>query len=240
MLLGVEWKGMVFIDTRLPFGLRSAAKIFTAVANALEWCFRRQGVKQVAHYLDNYITTGEPGSMECAANMATIMSTCSKLGVPIAPEKCEGPSTCITYLGIELDTQSMELRLPAEKLKRVKAVIQEWLGRKAGKRQDLESLLGLLQHAAKVVRPGRTFVWRVIQLMASAKSRDRFIRLNAEFRSDLQWWNRFLEGWNGVGMLPDPAMEIIELESDASGSWGCAAMWGPHWLQWQWSKKAQS
>ena len=41
-------------------------------------------------------------------------------------------------------------------------------------------------------------------------------------------------------MLPNPAMEIIELESDASGSWGCAARWGPHWLQWQWSKKAQS
>lgn len=69
-----------------------------------------------------------------------------------------------------------------------------------------------------------TFVWHVIQLTASVKSRDRFIRLNAGFRSDLQWWNCFLEGWSGVGMLPNPAMEITELESDALGSWGCAAI----------------
>ena len=54
--------------------------------------------------------------MKCAANMATIMNT-RMLGAPIGPVKCEGPSTCITYLGIELDTQSIEMRLPAEKLK---------------------------------------------------------------------------------------------------------------------------
>ena len=30
---------MVYIDTRLLFGLRSAPKIFTAVADALEWCY---------------------------------------------------------------------------------------------------------------------------------------------------------------------------------------------------------
>ena len=33
-----------------------------------------------------------------------------------------------------------------------------------------------------------------------------------------------------MGMLLNPAMEIIDLESDASGRRGCAAIWGPHWL----------
>ena len=80
----------------------------------------------------------------------------------------------------------------------------------------------------------------VIQLMASVNSRDRFIGQNAEFRLDPQWWNCVLESWNGVGILPNLAMDITELESDVSGSWGCAAIWGPHWLQRQWSKKVQS
>ena len=35
-LLGMSWKGQTFIDTVLPFGLRSARKIFTAVADALQ------------------------------------------------------------------------------------------------------------------------------------------------------------------------------------------------------------
>ena len=36
-LLGMQWQGKVYIDTALPFGLRSAPKIFTAISDALEW-----------------------------------------------------------------------------------------------------------------------------------------------------------------------------------------------------------
>ena len=37
-LLDVEWEDRVYYDTKLPFGLRSAPKIFNAVADGLEWC----------------------------------------------------------------------------------------------------------------------------------------------------------------------------------------------------------
>ena len=43
-LQAVEWDGMVYVDPMLPFGLRLAPKIFNAVADALEWCIRRNGV----------------------------------------------------------------------------------------------------------------------------------------------------------------------------------------------------
>ena len=36
-LLGVRWDGTVYIDRVLPFGLRSAPKLFSAVADALQW-----------------------------------------------------------------------------------------------------------------------------------------------------------------------------------------------------------
>ena len=36
-LLAVQWAGQTFFDTRLPFGLRSAPKIFSAVADALQY-----------------------------------------------------------------------------------------------------------------------------------------------------------------------------------------------------------
>ena len=35
-LLGNKWQGKLFIDTVLQFGLRSAPKIFNAIADALE------------------------------------------------------------------------------------------------------------------------------------------------------------------------------------------------------------
>jgi len=35
-LLGVMWEGTLYVDSALLFGLRSAPKIFTSVADALE------------------------------------------------------------------------------------------------------------------------------------------------------------------------------------------------------------
>ena len=60
LLLGVKWQGGVYVDTRLLFGLRSAPLIFTAIADALEWIVKQQGVGILLHYLDDFITIGPP------------------------------------------------------------------------------------------------------------------------------------------------------------------------------------
>ena len=234
LLLGVQWKGGVFFDTRLPFGLRSAPKIFTAVADALQWICQENGVSWVAHYLDDFITLGVPRSQECQVNMERILSVCRRLGVPVAPSKCEGPATVLVFLGFEIDSDSLVVRLPEEKLRRTKAKVAEWVDKKACKKRDLESLLGHLQHAATVVRPGRTFVRRLIELLSTARRSGRWIRLNASTRSDLRWWLEYMEQWNGVFLMPRLALPAISVESDASGSWGCGARWGAQWFQWRW------
>ena len=35
-LLGMSWRGHLYVDSVLPFGLQSAPKVFTAVADALQ------------------------------------------------------------------------------------------------------------------------------------------------------------------------------------------------------------
>ena len=61
-LFGMVWNSQLFIDTVLPFGLRSAPKIFSAVADALEWILTQQGVSHSIHYLDDFFTVGSPTS----------------------------------------------------------------------------------------------------------------------------------------------------------------------------------
>ena len=212
------------------FGLRSAPLIFTAIADTLEWVVKQQGVQYPYHYLDDFITCGLPGASECQQNTHKLLGCWSQLGTPIAQDKTEGPTTCLTFLGIEVDTQAMELRLPAHKLARVRQTVSEWLGRKAARR-ELESLVGTLQHATKLVRPGRRFVRRLIQVMSSVKGRDHFVRLGADVRSDLMWWQHFLESWNGIGILPNTEMGQVDLFTDASSKWGCAGVWDTKWFQ---------
>ena len=50
------------------------------------------------------------------------------------------------------------LRLPADKLHRLQALLSSRCARKSCTKMELESLLGHLSHAALVVRPGCTFL----------------------------------------------------------------------------------
>ena len=48
---------------------------------------------------------------------------CRHLGIPLAKEKVEGPTTCITFLGIEIDEQ---VRLPMAKVEQLRVLLEEW------------------------------------------------------------------------------------------------------------------
>ena len=111
----------------LPFGLRSAPKIFNAVADGHEWYLGSRGIRHLAHYLDDFIVTGPP---RCVDALATLDGVCSQLGIPLAHHKRDGPTTCLTFLGIEVDTEAAELRLPQAKLERLRSLLEDWGDRK--------------------------------------------------------------------------------------------------------------
>ena len=94
------------------------------------------------HYLDDFITVGRPASIECTNNLSIIKQCRDITGTPLEQEIIEGPTTCLPFLGIELDTEAMEIRLPADKLLQLKETIREWIGRKAGRKRALLSLIG--------------------------------------------------------------------------------------------------
>ena len=190
------------------------------------------------YYLDDFIIVSPPNSPQCYESLQILNRVCNELGVPIADHKRDGPTTRIVYLGIEIDTVASQLRLPPEKLERLRTLLRQWSYRKACPRKDLESLIGQLNHACKVVRAGRSFLRRMIDLLHSVRgtSRDHtLIRLNAGFHADLAWWQTFIVSWNGVSFLPTPALlPTLVMASDASGNWGCGAWHKAMWFQIQW------
>ena len=240
LLLGMQWRGASYIDTRLPFGLRSAPKIFTAVADALQWVMAHQGLRCFLHYLDDFLFVEPPNSTGAAIQRA--LAIWEALGVPSAPNKAEGPSTSIVFLGIELDTISLTARLPADKLARLQLLVQEWGDKKTCSKRELLSLIGVLQHAASVVRFGRCFLRRMMDLSTSVPELHYHIRLNREFRSDLQWWATFAPQWNGTCMLTPLLQESphIIVHSDASGAQGFGAYSPNGWFQGKWPARWSS
>ena len=232
-LLGVKWEDQFCM---LPFGLRSAPVIYTAVADAFEMILKAKGIEDIDNYVDDVITFGPPQSSTCQQNLTTILEESAKLGISMAPEKIVLPTTCLVFLGIEIDSASQILRLPQEKLDKLKQVLHQWVGKKTWKRKELESLIGYLSHACKVVRPGRSFLRHMISLLKVAQRQHHHIRINKEFQADLKWWAIFSEQWNGVSSFPSNPSYAATFVSDASGSWGCAAVHQSHWFQYKWTE----
>ena len=153
--------------------------------------------------------------------------------MPIAPQKVEGPSTCLSFLGITIDSVPGQLSLPPQKLARLQSEIRTWQGRKKCTKRELQSLLGQLNHASSVIGPGRTFMRDLIDHLKQAAAPHHYIRLNSFAKADVTWWATFMESWNGISYLPGKP-PLIHMFSDASGSWGAGAVWGCHWLQFKW------
>ncbi len=236
-LLGMLWQESLFIDTTLPFGLRSAPKIFSALADGVEWVLSQKGVRYRLHYLDDFLVLGAPRSKQCQGALETMISVCSELGLPLADDKIGGPATQLVFLGIELDSEAMELRLPNEKIEEIKLLIAQWKRKRAAKKRQLLSFIGHLVHAATVVTQGRTFIRRMLDRARLAKQLDHFVRLNQEFRSDLRWWDLFMDTWNGKACVDThlSAAPQFEFTTDASGAWGCGASWASKWFQIEWN-----
>jgi hypothetical protein len=168
--LGLSWEGTTFIDKVLPFGLRSAPKLFSALTDAMMWMLHDRGVVNAIHYLDDFLLLGPPGSPTCSQALSTTLGLCAELGFT---EKTEGPCSTLAFLGIEIDSVAGEIRLPQEKLS---ATFQLWMSqsdtarpRTSGRKRELLSLVGQLAHAATVVCPGRPFLHGLIDASSSVK-----------------------------------------------------------------------
>ena len=101
-LLGMFWQDGYYIDLALPFGLRSAPAIFNSLADLFHWCLvNNWNVLDLLHYFDDYFTLGPPNSDICASRLRAIDRAANEIGIPLSPDKCVGPTTCLVFLGIQ-------------------------------------------------------------------------------------------------------------------------------------------
>ena len=140
-MLGRQWKDKLFVETALPFGVRSAPKLLLVVADALQWIDEQERVLMPAIcYLDDFLFVGPPRGPICALSIQSFLSTCDHLGVLIAWEKLKGSTSMLTFLGIETDAVAIQLSLPLTKLRELRDLIREWKAKPFCRREELESL----------------------------------------------------------------------------------------------------
>ena len=163
-----------------------------------------------------------------------LLDLLQKLGFVINFDKVVGPCQDITFLGIQISATERTLSLPQGRLTELQELLKVWTFKKKATKRELQQLIGKLSWAAKVVRGGRTFLRRLIDLMCKLKQKHHHTRLIAEARADLSWWSDFMAVFNGtVHFVDDVPVPAADFSTDASNEGG-GAFYRQDWFYANW------
>ena len=193
----IEWERKFYIDTSIPFGLRTGAMICQRVTNALAYILSQRGIN-ICNYIDDLAGCNYPGQATKDYIMAREVTR--ELGLQEAPHKLCPPSTNMIFLGVLFDTLKLTLQIPQDKVAETLALLQQWRSRSSATRHQLQSLLGKLHHISKCVRPARLFVSRMLETLRLAP-KSGHVALGEEFMKDVHWFLNFMPTYNGINVM---------------------------------------
>ena len=148
-----------------------------AVADAIQWMIFNNCLQGSLYYLDDFIIVS-PNKTSAEFNKQALVSLWEWLGVSMEMSKLEAPSQSIKFLGIDFDTVALQLRLPDDKLQCLKSELARCIQRNTLFKIELESLVGLLQFATKVIHIGHCFLRRLYSMKSISSKPHHHIRLN--------------------------------------------------------------
>ncbi|RXN14169.1 poly [Labeo rohita] len=236
-LFGIRWKNEFYFAVRLTFGCRSSPKIFDTLSEAICWILSNNyNIPYLIHLLDDFLIVSPPDSVP-AAHLLTIQKLFSELGIPLAQDKTEGPSTSIEFLGINLDSQKFLASLPKEKIDRTIVIASTLLTNTSCSKRELLSILGHLNFAMHIIPQGRPFISHLLSLASSAHALENRISITDSCRNELSLWISFLKQWNGLSFFYSNLVSSpidIQLYTDAAPSVGFGGFLRGRWFASTW------
>ena len=130
-----------------------------------------------------------------------MLQHCNQIQAPIKSSKIEGPSTSITFLGIQLDTIAMEASITQERRDALLSELNQFYWHRRCTKQELLSLIGKLSIACKVIPLGRIFLRRLIDLSTTVEKLHHHLPLSQEAKLDLKGWLEILPRQSGRSLI---------------------------------------
>ncbi|XP_053372810.1 uncharacterized protein LOC128546374 [Mercenaria mercenaria] len=243
-LLGFKFENNYYFDKCLPFGCSISCSTFEKFSTFLEYLVRKKAnSKHVLHYLDDFLGGGRASTNESQDLLNKFISCMRQLNVPLAEEKTEGPIEVLCFLGLELDSVNMVVRIPMDKVKEAVIKIEHILFKSRVTLREVQSVIGLLNFACRAVVTGRPFCRRLINAICGLSKPHHHLRVSGAMKADLQMWLTFLKDFNGVSVFHKQFWSTnnqLQLFSDSAegeglgfgvyyaGQWACAK-WPTKW-----------
>ena len=131
-------------------------------------------------------------------------SIIQQVGLTEAEDKASPPSTVMIFLGLEVNTITMTIKIPQQKLIEIRMELGRWfLGRRVTKKQ-MQSLVGILNFAAGCIKPGRIYFSRILNVL---RRMDKEVVVQQEIMDDIDWWKVCAGDFNGVSLMMEQRWE---------------------------------
>ncbi len=207
----------------LPFGLAAAPWVFTKTLKPVAATLCQMGVRLIC-YIDDILLLAETQTV-AEEQVKGLQYLLECLGFIVHPDKpIMTPGQVMEFLGMSVDSTKMELRLPAKKLKDIRAEARKLAQQREISVRALSRLVGKMNAASHTIPPAPLF-FRNLQmamteaLNASNQNYEVEVTLSQDCLDELRWWDYHLSQWNGKSMLRK-AVDLV-IESDASlAGWG--------------------
>ncbi|WAR22977.1 LOW QUALITY PROTEIN: hypothetical protein MAR_036646, partial [Mya arenaria] len=176
-----------------------------------------------------FIFVGQAGSNTCFNSLQRFLDFAKTIGLPIKSSKTVFPNTQVEVHGILVDTNSLTASLPPDKVQLLRTLLEVL---KNVTLKQLQSLLGHLNFACKVIKPGRCFLRRLYDLTTGCAKPNHHIRLTSETKAVIALWHTFLNDYNGCTLLTGDRFTTsttLKFFTDAAGSKGFACTHGSSW-----------
>ena len=230
------WKETMYEFACLPFGLSSAPRVFTKLMKPVVAQLRKQGIRLII-YLDDILIMAETETLakQYAQTTCNLLET---LGFVINFQKSIlVPSKEMEFLGFLIDSRTMTLALPREKIRKVKKECQHLLDLQVVTVRELAKVLGHLTSTIQAVFPAPLHFRHLQEDKNKAldlhHTYEHSIPLTTQAKEELVWWRDNLEAWNGKALVSGSPDLIIETDASRKG-WGAFCMGtstGGEWSQ---------
>lgn len=191
------------VDTRLPNGARHSPFVFNELTQAVVRIMRARGFHNIVCYLDDFLIS-EQMYDKCISTLNSLISLLRELGFSINYNKVLGPTKRLTFLGIVLNTDTMKLELPEDKIKALKNTMIDLQSKSRATKCQLQSLIGKLNFATQCVFGGRFFLRRLHDAVGRLRLPWHRTRVTRAMQGDMQWWIHYLEEFSGMIDMLDP------------------------------------
>ncbi len=211
-LLGIHWKNLFFLDVAVPFGIRNGAKAMQQVSQAVVDILNSHKLHCLA-YIDD-LASAHSTRAQANKSFAKCTEILKELGITEAVEKQQEPSTTATWLGIQFDTEAMQMRIPQSKIDQTLNIAEKWVNKSICTQGELRSLLGKLFFLTYCSTTLRLFSNRMLGALRGTSEYD-MVTLDTEFHKDLTWIRSFLPRYNGVDIIMKPLTHEHDIVVDS-------------------------